>query len=335
MLSVKTYGKLYIAGEYQVLEKQGIAIVLGLKRYMELTIMPNDTFCYQSDDLFENHFEYNSNELKFNNNNNNEIVKATINVAFNYLRLNNINITPFKINIVSNLESDNGKKYGFGSSSAIITGLIKVITKYFKLTLSNEKIFKLSVIAQITANKLTSGGDLAAAIFGTLILYQRYDLKWLLSYSNLYETLNLSWPDLLIEEIPTNLNFGAIWTKTSYHTPNIKLRLSKDSIDIAKDIVKNIKNGLIEDDYLNVYNGLINYQHWFNTILDSNEIITKEILKTLTVLDELNLSGKISGAGGGDSIIFMYQDNYDFNVLNKKLNENNLELINLEVSDDK
>lgn len=330
MLSIKTYGKLYIAGEYQVLEKAGIAVVLGLKRFMELTIMDNDNYLYQSEDSIKHHFEYNDNKLTFKNNNNNEIVKATIDVAFNYLRINNIDIKPFKIEIISNLESNDGKKYGFGSSSAIITGLIKVITKYFRLNLTNEEIFKLGVIAQIKANKLTSGGDLAASLYGTMLFYQRYDVNWLLSYDDLFQTISLKWPDLIIEEIKTNIRFDAIWTKTSYHTPKINLNLHYNEITNAKDIVLRLKHGLIENNYLSVYNELINYQGWFNKIFFNTAIITKEIKQTLSILEKYSLSGKISGAGGGDSIIFLYEDNYDFIKFNKELENNKLELINLE-----
>lgn len=50
MISLKTHGKLYIAGEYQVLNNGGNAIIFGLNRYIYFNISPSDHYSYTSRD---------------------------------------------------------------------------------------------------------------------------------------------------------------------------------------------------------------------------------------------------------------------------------------------
>lgn len=328
-MQIKTSGKLYIAGEYQVLNSGGIAIVYGLNKFIEFEIQESKQYIYQNDNADERIFEYNDKKLDFHNKNNNEIIKKAFEVIFMYLELQNIDITPFKIIIRSELESNSGEKYGFGSSSAIISGVIKAVATYFEVELSNELLFKLSVYAQKLANELTSGGDLAASIYGTTVLYQRYDTKWFNKQDSLEKIISKKWRRLKIVPFETKLNFAAIWTKKSYKTKDIDLDISKKMYRKAKTIVNKMFVNLLDNKYLLIKENIKDYQLWLENILSDNNLITKEISKTLRILNKFNLSGKVSGAGGGDSVIFLYPEGYNFTNLKEELEIYNLELIML------
>lgn len=327
MINTKTSGKLYIAGEYQVLNSGGLAIVYGLDKYIEFNIESSNNYSYQNGDNIKHSFTYNDDILEFDNSNDNEIVKQAFEVVFKFLELKKVSITPFSILINSELETTKGEKYGFGSSSAIISGLIKVVAKFFGLELSNDTLFKLSVIAQKEANELTSGGDLAAAIYGTTLLYQRYNLKWFLKQKNFSKLLKKKWPKLKIQTFKTNLKFGAIWTKFSYKTKNVELNITKKQFKEAKRIVSSMYVNIIQNNYLEVKSNFKEYQKWLDSVLFDEQLITNEIKLALKILNKFYLKGKVSGAGGGDSVIFLYPNNYDFTELQKELELNNLELI--------
>ena len=300
MLSTETYGKLYIVGEYQVLSNKGTAIVYGTNKKMFFNISNSASFFYETRNIKKS-FHYNNNTIKGINN---ILIEKSLKVVFMYLESLNIKIKPFTLTITSELETPNNEKYGLGSSSALISGIIKVVLMKFLNDFDPLIVFKLSVLAQIQANQLSSGGDLAAAIYGNYIFYQRYNLKWVLkNYQNI-NIVNKKWPHLKIERINTNLKFLAIWTKKSYQTPNINNKFNKKEIKKAKKIVKNCYENLENNNYELVYNNINQYQNWFENNIDK-QLITPEIKQIISIANNNNLACKISGAGGGDSLIVL------------------------------
>lgn len=329
MINIKTNGKLYIAGEYQVLQSGGIALVYGIDKYIELNINDSNEYSYQNGDGILHRFLYKDNELSFNDTNNNILVQKSFKMIFEYLEYLNVEIKPFKINILTELESTKGEKYGFGSSSAIISAIIKIVGKYFGIDLDDMLLFKLSVLAQKEADELSSGGDLAASIYGTTVFYKRYNIKWLNKQKSFKKLVSKKWPKLKIIPFKTKMNFAAIWTKKSYKTENIELVISKKQLKQSRMIVNNMYSNFILNNYLEIKTNIKQYQLWLEEILEGENLITPEISKSLKILNKYFLAGKVSGAGGGDSVIFLYPEGYDFKELAEELTKNNLELIML------
>lgn len=50
---------------------------------------------------------------------------------------------------MSELDSLNGWKYGFGLSGVVIVGIVKVLNIFYDLGLENEEIFKLLVLVYL------------------------------------------------------------------------------------------------------------------------------------------------------------------------------------------
>lgn len=307
MIKVKTHGKLYIAGEYQVLNSGGNAIIFGMSRYIHFKIMEHERFIYISRNK-KYYFKFENNTFKFSNDN--KIVNEAIKIAFKYLIDNNIKIRTFKIDIKSELETNEGAKYGFGSSSAIITGIIKAILLFQGLKIDNQLIFKLAVVAQINAKSLTSGGDLAAALYGTFIYYERYDLDFVMKNIHNKNIFNIKWPKLVIEQIIVNDIFVmAIWTNKSYKTKPLGKAITKKQYRYANRLVKVLKAGLGKGNFKLINKAIGAYDLWMKNILeDTNRYITSYDEISL-IAKKSHLSSKLSGAGGGDSAIVLYRHN--------------------------
>lgn len=81
-----------------------------------------------------------------------------------------------KYNIRSGLKietrSEFSSKFGFGSSSAVTVGVIKALSELFKLELCKQELFDLSYKTVLDVQGVGSGFDLTAAIWGGTIYFK-------------------------------------------------------------------------------------------------------------------------------------------------------------------
>lgn len=328
IIKLKTNGKLYIVGEYNVLNEKGNAILYGMNRHINFTIKNHEEFLYKTRNQKQS-FKYNNKTFIFESNNNDELIKKSLEVVFDYLTYKNIEIQQFKLIIDTELETKDGKKYGFGSSSAIITGVIKSILKLHGIINNKLLVFKLAVITQDRLNDLSSGGDLASALNKGVIYYQRYNLKWFNKHKENINIVDKKWPHLKVKKLNNEFKFGAIWTKTSYKTKKLTYNISKTEYKKARQIVKNTYKSIETKNYMALKENIKKYQKWLEQILKKDSLYTKELKKANEILKTFNLASKISGAGGGDSVIFLYPKGFNFKHLSNKCRENDLLLINI------
>lgn len=327
-IEVQTNGKLFLTGEYNILEKKGVSIIYSVSKRMIFNIEESLKYTYKTRNLIS-YFDIVEDEIVFEKDNSNIILKEAIKNALLYVKSMNINLVPFSLEIKTELEDKNGNKFGFGSSSAIIIGVIKSILKFYKIEFDEFLLFKLGVLTQYDANKITSGGDLASACFGKMVFYKRYNKKWLEKNRNNPSLLNKKWKDLKIFEIKTDLKFKAIWTGKSYKTKNLEYKITKKEYKRAKKIVKNTYQNLITNNYLELKENLKNYQRWLENILKVDLLNTVELKKIIEITNKYSLGAKISGAGGGDSVILLYPEGFNFYHMEKELLDNNLYLMDI------
>lgn len=324
MLSVKTHGKLYIAGEYQVLNTGGNAILLSLDKYVYINICRADNFSYESRGIS---YEFVKDKCRvIFNKHHNDLVEKTFETVFAYLNSLQIPIKPFKLSIASELESETGIKYGFGSSSAVISGIIKAVTSFNNIILDNEALFKLSVLTQISLGDVSSGGDIAAAIYGGWIYYERYDYNWVIANVGKLDLVNIAWPNLIIERMDVkDTQVLAAWTKIAYKTLPLKKAISSKKHRRAYKLVLSLKAALETNNYKVINHTIKSYNNWMKNILKHTNRYTQKLAEAIKIANKNKFVAKVSGAGGGDCAIIVYNKNIGTNKLWRELEMFNIQ----------
>lgn len=137
MIEVTYPGKLFILGEYSIMEKNHSAIIVSVNRYIKGIIEAHPTLIIESD---YGKFTDTTYDEKMN------YVKTAYEVSVDYLSLKDLAIKPFKLTLTSELNNAQNQKYGFGSSGVVIVSVIDAVLKFHNVKLDKETLFKLSVV---------------------------------------------------------------------------------------------------------------------------------------------------------------------------------------------
>lgn len=308
MYKIKVPGKLYFFGEYNVLADGHSAILLAIDRYIKVTISESSSYLLVNEQEIHP-LTFNKGKVKVEDDSL-RITEAALQVALDYLSFKHIEPKPFRLDLVNELVSEDGMKYGFGSSAAILVAILKAVFVFHDIHLSNLKLYKIAVLGQMLVGKKTSGGDLAACTFGSLIYYKRYNYEWLKENRiRGFELIEEEWPSLVISYLPsTKLDLVIGWTNTPYSTDaSIGKLLNREGefhnfAEKAEKVVLEAKAALEGGELerlaplINRYQALL-YKLDFDLDLGFNTPILNGLIKTT---NELGGAGKISGAGYGD-----------------------------------
>lgn len=323
---VKTCGKLYIGGEYSILTPEQSAIIKNVNIYMTGTIEKSEISEYK---IYSDMFNY---FVTMDYDKNYSLIQETITIVNEYLLINNIKEIPFKLTISGKMEK-NGKKFGIGSSGSVVVLTIKAMDKFYNLNLSKEQIFKLSSYVLLKRGDSGSMGDIACISYENLILYKSFNrekISKLIKENSLKNMLEINW-GYKIEEMNCNIEceFLVGWTKEPAIS-NDMIKIVKSSIDnnflinTEKEVqnlkiaFKNGKKEIIKEKIKNISNLLVK--------LNKN-IYSDKLLKLVKDIENLDICGKSSGAGGGDCGIALSFNNLDSENLIKKWEKNDIELL--------
>lgn len=247
------------------------------------------------------------------------------------------------------------KKVGFGSSAAAVVATVGAILAFHGEDISQrknkDKIYKLSAAVHYLAQgKLGSAFDVAASTYGGVLVYQRFDPKWLLEQfegkKSLQDIINSEWKAFKAEplELPENLEFLVGWTKDSASTSAMVKQINSWRDEGNQDLYKQCY-----DNIANLVRELIS--EWKNNnhkkvleLLRKNEdllrdlgqksgvnIETKDLNKLSSLANESGAAGKLSGAGGGDCGIAICYDSETAEKVKQKWEENDIYLIDVTI----
>ena len=222
LITEKAPGKLYIAGEYAVVENGYPAILVALDQFITCSI---EESAAEVGKIISR--QYRNNALQWhrlgeqmvvdNRDNPFSYILSAIKVTEEYARSFARELRIFDLHIDSQLDSDSGKKYGLGSSAAVTVATVKALCRFYNLPVTKDEIFKLAAIAHFEVQGNGSLGDVAASVYGGWIAYHSFDRQWLAQqrkYLDLRTLVDLPWPDLKIESLkaPSNLQLLIGWT---------------------------------------------------------------------------------------------------------------------------
>lgn len=325
-------GKLFIMGEYAILQPQQAAILMAIDQYLTCHIQSfsNKSVvhleCQMQTDLVGmdslSISRDQSDQLIFSSQTLDQwrLAIESYRLVDRFFEELGLKFEASLINFQSDLQAKNGAKYGFGSSGALVVSLIKALLDFHGLEFldSKELVFKLASLASLMAGSNGSMADIATICHGGWIYYQAFDRDWIRQKISdeisLLQLLESTWPGLKIESLPVPDHFQTLigWTGQPASTQNLVAKLKDQTKDHPQAyqnflarvsyLVDQAKTAIIKQDWLSFQSALAgNRQALVDLGLAYQLPIETDLLKGLADLaSQAGGVGKLSGAGGGD-----------------------------------
>lgn len=343
MISLKIPGKLFIIGEYSVVKPGNEAIIVAVDKFIHVRVKEDSDYQFSSE---MGHFRWMlSDQLPVFVYDTLTHAKAAVYIAHKYLKYKEITPKSYSIQLFSELTSKDNIKYGLGSSGAVIVAVIKGILNFHGIEIARLDLFKLSVLAQIEISDITSGGELAASIYGGWIFYQRYDLIWILNRKgHISEVMEMTWPLLKIEKLKRgSIKLAVCFSGISHSTKAYTDKMTSFSgsnwyanfLAKTKVIVNQFKEAFIRSDYYTIKYMIDLYRQKLNELEENAgiKIESEPFKKMIQIASDYGYSAKTSGAGYGDCGIALTKNETDKRTLQDAWIKNGLIALDIKVWD--
>jgi phosphomevalonate kinase len=231
-------GKLFIAGEYAVLEPGHLAILVAVDRHVSVTVSgsggvdvvidsdlwPGETRLHRRDGgLVGDDGQPAPERLG-------QVVSA-IDVVDGLLTERGRRLPPVHLSIRSRLHRD-GTKFGLGSSGAVTVAVVAAVAAYCGVPLSPDERYRLAMLATLRHGAGSSGGDLAASVWGGWIAYHAPDraaVRDMLQHRGIEAMMRVPWPGFRLRRLPPprGLALEVGWTGQPASTSSLAGRLGR------------------------------------------------------------------------------------------------------------
>lgn len=329
MVNVKVPGKLYLAGEYAVVEPGTPAVITAVDRFVHLKITSatatGTIYSHQYQTMPVKWHRTAHRQIQLEDDVHLEFVLEAIRLTERYVEESGRQLQFFNLEIDSGLDSDDGKKFGLGSSAAVTVGVVKAIAVFYHLNLTALEIYKIAALAHYNVQGNGSLGDIAASAFTGWIAYYSPDRNWLLNQPQkpLKPLIETDWPELKIQRLPVPASTALIvgWTGAPASTKHLVTEVKRrshlkydtfvtQSAQCVEDLIHAIKN----DDFEKMTAAITRNRKLLNELskISHVELETPRLKKLINLVVCFGGSGKMSGAGGGDCGIgfVKYGSNY-------------------------
>ncbi len=317
----KAPGKLYLAGEYAVVETGFPAVIASVNQYVTAHITKSENGgTIQSKNLNKEliHWDRQGTELVFDDTESQlQYILSAINFVEKYALEKNAKLDYYDLLVTSELDSKDGKKYGLGSSAAVTVAVVKTLGDFYHLNLTAMDVYKLSAISHLSVQGNGSLGDIAASAFGGIVAYKSPDRNWVFNMvrnHSLTKLLELHWPELKIEtlKLPENLELTVGWTGSPASTSILvdRIALSKAQkvekyqhfLKSSRANVEHLIDGFRSNNSELIKDMISKYRSLLADLADFSDVhIETEMLAQLCdIAEKFGGAAKTSGAGGGD-----------------------------------
>lgn len=339
-VNTKAPGKLYIAGEYAVVEPGYSAIITAVDLFIHLKIR-EATEAYGS--IYSEGFTPEA--VKWQRVEESIQVKqptkalryvlAAMQTTEDYLSELDVPLRNYHMKFKSEMTSEAGRKLGVGSSGAVTVAVVQGLLEFYAIEFTDELIYKLSVLAQFKLGVNSSFGDLAAITYTGWVHYTSFDREAVFEYFQRYsvrKTVEIAWPHLKIERLPVpkDLNFLIGWTGRPASSNQLVGAVQEKKVQSteqynhflseSKIAVEQLNGALLENNTPDISAAIHrNRDALLQMGQQTNVLIETPKLTTLcTIAQRYGGAGKTSGAGGGDSgIAFIFEEELVDLVLNE------------------
>ncbi|MDN3477239.1 phosphomevalonate kinase [Curtobacterium sp. APC 4022] len=320
MIEFRAHGKLFVAGEYAVVEPGQPSVLIALDRAITARVTEGHgagsvhseeygnlplTWTRAEDGLAldREHHPY-------------DYVMATIDLV-EKLRAE-LGIAPrfHDLRIESQLDDASGRKFGLGSSAAVTVATVGALDRFYGLGLSQRRRFMVALLATIRVAPRASGGDLAASTFGGWLRYSAPDreaLAGLLDERSVSAILDdeQAWAGFDVEHLPAPADLRLLvgWTGSPASTTKLVgvVRRHRDGdyaafLDASRACVDDLTEGLRTGDAERTLAALRRARGLLQGLGTSvgSQIETPGLATLCDVVEAAGGAAKPSGAGGGD-----------------------------------
>lgn len=328
MIEASAPGKLYIAGEYAVLEPGHPAILVALEQYITVKLKETNNLGTIRSSLTNNFpIPWTRKQGKFfidQRENPFAYVVQAVTTTEKYIEELGKKLTFFNLEIESDLDNKDGRKYGLGSSGAVTVATIKALLKFYRVNFTNEIVYKLAAITHLAINSNGSFGDLAASTYGGWIAYSCFDRNWLIEKmidTPLVELVTMDWPLLSIQplEAPADLELLIGWTGSPASTTQLVDLINDEKEEINEDYqnflerskicVEQIIEAFHQQNIYNIQRGIRTNRKLLQQLAAYSglHIETKTLFELCEIAEDFFGAAKSSGAGGGDCGIVLIE----------------------------
>ncbi|MFI5687562.1 phosphomevalonate kinase [Streptomyces sp. NPDC051636] len=232
-------GKLFVAGEYAVVEPGNPAILVAVDRQVTVTVSgtdagPGEAAVVISSDLGPQAvpWRWHEGRLVICGADDERRARGTlahvvsaVETVGRLLTERGLPVPVLSVSVSSRLH-DNGRKYGLGSSGAVTVATVAAVASFCGLQLSADDRYRLAMLATAQLDPKASGGDLAASTWGGWIAYQAPDRAFVLDLARrvgVDRTLSAPWPGHEVRRLPApdGLSLEVGWTGEPVSTASL------------------------------------------------------------------------------------------------------------------
>ncbi|MFI2115114.1 phosphomevalonate kinase [Streptomyces rubiginosohelvolus] len=323
-------GKLFVAGEYAVVEPGVPAVLVAVDREITVTATLTDgAGIVISSDLLPRAVTWRWRDGRLHavgasdGGENGDgargalaHVVSAVETVRGLLAERGLPLPGLEISVSSRLH-DNGRKYGLGSSGAVTVATIDALTSLCGTDLSLDARYRLAVISSAGIDPKGSGGDLAASTWGGWIAYQAPDRAFVLDLTRrrgIGEALRTPWPGLAVRRLPAprGLTLEVGWTGSPASTSSLVSGLHRRTwrgtashrafVETSTDFVRASIAALEDGDDESLLRQIRRARQELDRLDDEVGlgIFTPELTALCSAAETVGGAAKPSGAGGGD-----------------------------------
>ena len=337
MISQSAPGKLYIAGEYAVVEPGHQAVLVAVARFITVRITEAedggsaDPTGHISSTLYETQsltwYRRPEDGVVMVDKQFDDYVVSAIRMVEQMVREAGGPLRYFDLDVSSELDDGSGRKLGLGSSSAVTVATVRAVARFYGLVLDDMAVYKLALLATDAVQPIGSGGDIAASSFTGWVAYTSPDRAWLHQVSGapgmgsspggsagLSELVRMDWPLLSIRRLPApGLRLSVGWTGSPASTPRLvadvqaHTRGAQDAAYTAflresEACLSALTLALREDDGGEIGLRIQEGRRLLSGLSRTSGITieTSQLRRLVEIAQEHGAVAKSSGAGGGD-----------------------------------
>lgn len=332
MIEASAPGKLFIVGEYAVVEPGQPAVLVAVDRYLHVRLLERAVPVSLASSPH---------------------VQAAIAAVEELCAARGVAARHFEIQIESELDEDDGRKYGLGSSAAVTVATIAALDRLYELGLTHFERFKLALLATIEVSPRASGGDLAASTFGGWVFYCSPDRVALRAHREAHGILaafeSELWRDCEIRELPapTGASLLVGWTGSPASTEQLvdsvsaspksgdhdalRLAFLAQSKELALNFAEALESGTSADDLFAIIRASRALLHRLSE--DRGIVIETDTLAALcSIAEQYGAAAKSSGAGGGDCGIALAKPENDIPSILRAWEQHGITHLDLDVA---